>query len=128
LIRARLELAEPAVDADLYDAALEEAMRRFQETSGLVGDGIIGPRTIAVLNGEDRDEEGAILASMEMWRWLPRDLGDEYVLVNIPEFMVRVMRDGSVVHEARVVVGLPSNQTPVFSDTMEYLVVNPSWN
>jgi murein L,D-transpeptidase YcbB/YkuD len=128
LIRERLGLPAPALDADLYDPTLEVAVEAFQEASGLVGDGIIGPRTIAVFNGADRDEEGSILASMEMWRWLPRDLGSEYVLVNIPEYMVRVVRDGVVTHETRVVVGTAANQTPVFSDKMEYLVVNPSWN
>lgn len=130
LIRARLDLPE-AVDplaADVYDGEVEAAMKAFQAKSGLVADGIVGSRTLAVLNGEDRDEEGEILANMEMWRWMPRDLGQNHVLVNVPEFMVRVVRDGVQIHEARVVVGKPANQTPIFSDEMEYLVVNPYWH
>ncbi len=129
LLRTRLELPEPAgMGAEVYDEAMVEAVRAFQKGAGLLDDGIVGPRTLAVLNGADRDEEGQILANMEMWRWMPRELGTEHVLVNIPEFMVRVVRHGEEVHKARVVVGTQTNQTPVFSDEMEYLVVNPYWH
>jgi murein L,D-transpeptidase YcbB/YkuD len=65
---------------------------------------------------------------MERWRWLPRDLGQTHIMVNIPEYMARIVRDGQVAHETRVVVGKPQNQTPVFSDVMEFIIVNPSWN
>ena len=64
---------------------------------------------------------------MERWRWLPRDLGEKHVFVNIPEYRVRVMDRGAVAHEARVIVGKPDSPTPVFSDRMQFLVVNPSW-
>ncbi|WP_181706607.1 L,D-transpeptidase family protein [Chthonobacter rhizosphaerae] len=129
-LRSRLGLTDPAVetDADLYDPAVVEAVKAYQQQAGIIPDGIIGPRTLAVLNGVDRDEEGEILANMEMWRWMPRDLGTDHVIVNVPEFMVRVVRHGAVTHTARVVVGTVKNQTPVFSDEMEYLVVNPYWN
>ncbi|ODN68648.1 L,D-transpeptidase family protein [Methylobrevis pamukkalensis] len=103
-------------------------MRAFQKTAGLSDDAIIGPRTLAVLNGEDRDEEAEIIANMEMWRWMPRDLGTDYILVNVPEFTLRVVRGGTVAHTARVVVGTERNQTPIFSHKMEYIVVNPYWN
>ena len=62
---------------------------------------------------------------MERWRWLPHDLGSFYVNVNIPEFMVRVMEDGKPVHTARVVVGKPDKQTPIFSKEMQEIVFNP---
>ncbi|WP_139315167.1 L,D-transpeptidase family protein [Mongoliimonas terrestris] len=135
-LRARLGLVEtgtatdaPTItDADLYDPAVVEAVKAYQQKAGIIPDGIIGPRTLAVLNGVDRDEEGEILANMEMWRWMPRDLGRDHVLVNVPEYMVRVVRDGVEIHAARVVVGTVKNQTPIFSDEMEYLVVNPYWN
>lgn len=130
LLRARLDLPEVA-DPELaptYDDVLADAVKAFQRSSGLLDDGIVGPRTVAVLNGVDRDEVGEIVANMEMWRWMPRNLGSEHVFVNIPEFMVRVVRHGVQTHETRVVVGTQTNQTPVFSDEMEYLVVNPYWH
>jgi murein L,D-transpeptidase YcbB/YkuD len=125
---ATVEAAIQSSDETLYDEPLVEAVKGFQAKAGLVSDGIIGSRTLAVLNGEDRDEEGEILANMEMWRWMPRDLGRDHVFVNVPEFIVRVVRDGVQVHQTRVVVGKVANQTPIFSDEMEYLVVNPYWH
>nr|WP_245294137.1 L,D-transpeptidase family protein [Methylobrevis pamukkalensis] len=59
---------------------------------------------------------------------MPRDLGTDYILVNVPEFTLRVVRGGTVAHTARVVVGTERNQTPIFSHKMEYIVVNPYWN
>ena len=59
---------------------------------------------------------------------MPRDLGDFHVIVNVPEFMVRVVEDGTVVHETRVIVGKPTNPTPIFSNAMSHLIVNPYWN
>lgn len=71
--------------------------------------------------------EADIIANMERWRWLPRELGDRHVFVNIPEYRVRVIERGVVAHEARAIVGKPDSQTPIFSDQMQFLVVNPSW-
>ena len=69
-----------------------------------------------------------ILLNMERWRWLPHDLGSFYVNVNIPEFVLRVMGEGKPVHTARVVVGKPDKQTPIFSKEMQEIVFNPYWN
>jgi murein L,D-transpeptidase YcbB/YkuD len=129
-LRKRLGLDAPAegIEPALYDEALVAAVEAFQKENGLTADGVVGARTIAVLNGAHRDVEGEIIANMEMWRWMPRDLSQDYVFVNIPEFKVRVIRHGQQVHEARVVVGKVANQTPVFTGEMQYLVVNPYWH
>ncbi len=68
-----------------------------------------------------------IEANMLRWRWLPRDLGNVYVWNNIPEFMTRVVSDGKVIHEERIIVGQASQQTPIFSDKMEHIVFKPQW-
>ncbi|HWJ72775.1 MAG TPA: L,D-transpeptidase family protein [Kaistia sp.] len=128
LLRARLGLAPATDNPDLYDNALAEAVARFQASSGLKADGAAGGNTIAFLNGVGKNNTAEIIANMERWRWLPRDLGAFHVAVNVPEFEVRVVDDGKVVHETRVVTGKTTNQTPIFSDEMESIVVNPSWN
>lgn len=69
-----------------------------------------------------------VIANMERWRWLPTDLGAEHVFVNIPAFALTLKRSGAPDLTARVVVGKPQTQTPVFSDKMQFLVVNPYWN
>ena len=71
--------------------------------------------------------EADIVANMERWRWLPPELGDRYILVNVPEFTLRYITHGVVTHKARVIVGKPSSPTPLFSGDMKFLVVNPSW-
>jgi murein L,D-transpeptidase YcbB/YkuD len=68
-----------------------------------------------------------VLLNMEQWRWMPESLGDMYVWVNIPEFTLRVVRNGEVIHTERVITGKPENQTPIFSDEMETVVFHPSW-
>lgn len=130
LMRERLGLTAPedAGLADIYDDALVAAIEEFQEDLGLVVDGITGPATVAALNGGSATSKGDILANMERWRWMPRDLGDFNVMVNVPEFRLAVTQNGEVVHTTRVVVGKPSNQTPIFSDEIEHIVVNPYWN
>ena len=71
--------------------------------------------------------EAEILVNMERWRWLPAELGPDYVFVNVPEFKLRVFRNGGLKDETRVIVGKPESPTPTFSGMMEYAVVNPSW-
>ncbi|MDB5513063.1 MAG: ErfK/YbiS/YcfS/YnhG family protein, partial [Enterovirga sp.] len=71
--------------------------------------------------------EGDLVANMERWRWLPSDLGDRYVAVNVPEFRLRLFEGGRVAHETRVITGKPETPTPIFSGLMEYAVLNPSW-
>jgi murein L,D-transpeptidase YcbB/YkuD len=131
LLRARLGVAAPDRDGDasVMDEAVTAALRAFQAVNRLEADGVLGPRSIAALNGRNRaDQIAGIIANMERWRWMPRDLGGFHVAVNVPEFMVRVRRDGKVMHETRVVVGTPANPTPLFSHSMDHLVVNPFWN
>ncbi len=72
-------------------------------------------------------ERAAILASMEMWRWEPRDMGERRIEVNIPDYSVSVIDGDEVVMSARVVVGRPDTPTPVFSDLMRYVLINPAW-
>jgi len=131
VLRARLKTEAPTDPGDdvFFDDALAEAVMDFQRRNNLRPDGIVGPRTIAVLNGEvDRDPIADIIANMERWRWVPRDFGAFHVYVNIPEFVVRVQRAGRTVHSTRIVVGTTKNQTPIFSDEMEHIIVNPYWN
>ena len=128
LLRARLEVPAPSEAPEVYDEALAAAVKSFQSRKGLTADGIAGNATVAYVNGTGRSHSAEIIANMERWRWLPRDLGAFYVIANVPEYLVRVVENGQVVHTTRTVVGKMTNQTPIFSDQMESIVVNPSWN
>lgn len=69
-----------------------------------------------------------ILMNLERWRWAPRELGDRYVLVNIPAYMLQVMEGETPALSMRVIVGQPDTPTPLFSDEMTYVVFSPYWN
>ena len=134
LLRKRLDIpVEDGGKETVFDASVHAAVQHFQESRGVLPDGHVGPGTRRLLNQQHQQASSPaktrlILLNMERWRWLPHDLGEFYVNVNIPEFMVRVMGDGKLVHTARVVVGKPDKQTPVISDEMQEIVFNPYWN
>ena len=125
-LRQRFEL--PAGTDNIYDDALVEAIKAFQADHNLDVDGVMGPATLAAVNGGAPITRADILANMERWRWMPRDLGAFNVFVNIPEYRLAISRDGQEEYTTRVVVGTVKNQTPVFSDNIRHIVVNPYWN
>jgi murein L,D-transpeptidase YcbB/YkuD len=127
-LRQRLGLPSDVAFPARYDESVVEAVSTFQRSSGLKADGVVGPKTLAALNAEPVDPVPAILVNMEKWRWMPRDLGRFYVRVNIPDFTVDVYKNGTPIHTTRIVVGKPTQQTPIFSDEIEHAVVNPAWN
>ena len=128
VIRERLQLASVTIDPELYDAILVDAVKGFQASAGLRADGIVGKNTVSAMNRRAADPVETILLNMERWRWMPRYLGDFYVRVNIPDYTLDLYRDGDVFYSTRVVVGKVGSQTPIFSDEMEHIVVNPYWN
>ena len=132
LVRARFGIdaaADAPESALVYDTRVASAVADFQRAHGLPANGVLTPRTIAALSGGDPARlEREVLASMEMWRWAPRDMGDTRIEVNIVDYRSRLIRDGKVAHSMRVIVGKPETPTPVFSDTMRFMVVNPSWH
>lgn len=116
-------------DPTVFDDSLDEAVRAYQKAQGLRPDGIVGPRTLALIDdGADADPVPALVSNMERWRWMPRMLGGHYVMVNVPAYRVRVMSDGEAEYEGRVIVGDVGHPTPIFSDEIEHIVVNPYWN
>lgn len=134
LLRERLEVPVPAGEdepqpADLFDKGLQDAVKAFQREAGLSADGLVGRATRAALNGDDPKgvTEASIIANMEQWRWMPEDLGSFHIAVNLPEYTMRVVRDGEVIHNERVITGQTSKQTPVFSDEMATIVFHPFW-
>ena len=129
LIRARFGLGADPAAAQVYDVRVASAVTAFQRSHGLQADGMLTSATAdAISGGSDALTERRLLANMEMWRWLPRDLGDVRVEVNIPDFSLKVTSGGAVVHRARIIVGKPATPTPVFSNAIRYLLVNPAWH
>jgi murein L,D-transpeptidase YcbB/YkuD len=128
VLRERLKVTAIAGDPKVFDESVDLAVKSFQEGAGLKADGILGPGTLGALNAGAEDHVATILANMERWRWMPRDLGRYYVRVNVPNFNLEIFRDGKVVYTTRIVVGDTGHQTPVFSHEIEHVIVNPVWN
>ena len=129
LIRARFGLGAAPAAAQVYDVKVVSAVAAFQRVHGLSPNGALTEATAdALAGGGEALKARRLIANMEMWRWMPRDLGETRVEVNLPEFALHVTSGGQVVHRARVIVGKPDTPTPVFSDTIRYFLVNPAWH
>ncbi len=91
----------------------------------------VAPKSSAGKKSKKADSDEAkmrkLLHNMEQWRWMPEDLGQFYVWANVPEFTLRVMKDGKAIHTERLIVGKRDTQTPIFSDEMETIVFHPYW-
>ncbi|MGZ3349322.1 MAG: L,D-transpeptidase family protein [Xanthobacteraceae bacterium] len=128
LLREKLGLAGEASDLK-YDAKLAEAVKKFQNANELPATGNLDAKTVKELNGPPRDKSiDMIVSNMERWRWYPRDLGNAHVVVNLPDFTLKVMHNGAQVWTTRIVIGKPDKSTPLLSETMKYITINPTWN
>lgn len=114
-------------EMQVYDEPLVSAIPEFQARHGLEPDGIIGRATLAALNMMPVERIRQIDASLERWRWLPEHLGKRFVIVNIAGYELKMIDQGREILRKRVIVGQPYRQTPVFSDRIRYLVINPTW-
>ncbi|MHA6279738.1 L,D-transpeptidase family protein [Salinimicrobium sp. CAU 1759] len=118
---------DTSITQNIYSEVLVEAIKEFQESKSIQTDGIIGNSTIDELNKGPQDIYNQILANLERWRWYPRDLGEHYILINIPHFRLAVVKDGDTVRKHNVIAGAKARPTPIFSDTVNHLVINPTW-
>lgn len=112
----------------IYDENLQKAIKAFQKEKGLATDEILGNSTIDQLNMDTESRYWQIMANLERWRWYPRDLGEHYILINIPNYKLSVVKNGEVKRTHNVIAGDPNHHTPIFSDSIQYIVINPEWN
>jgi murein L,D-transpeptidase YcbB/YkuD len=123
------------VDADstsarmTYDSTLAGAVASFQSHHDIGVDSMLGPETVDALNKSVTYRMGQIAANLERFRWLPRSLGERYILVNVPAFELTAYDSGKAALKMKVIVGkdYQGKATPVFSDSMEYVVFRPYW-
>jgi murein L,D-transpeptidase YcbB/YkuD len=132
-IRRRLMLTdlEPYpvnVGSVYYDEQLLEGIKQFQRRHGLAADGIISETTLKYLNQSFKEKAALIELNMERLRWLPRETSEDYISVNVPEYTLRVYNNNQMKMEMKVVLGTEYNATPIFVDTLEYIVFSPTWN
>ncbi len=124
-IRKRLGLS--GTDS-IYSADVNNAVKTFQGAQGLKPDGALGAETVKMLNVSVDERIKQIILNMERWRWIPKSLEPDYLLVNIPEYKLHVFEKGKEAMNMNVIVGKTLNSTPIFSDKMETVVLSPYWN
>lgn len=130
-LRARLHqlglLERPGNAGDAFDARLETALMRFQARHNLSADGVLGEATLVELNAGNGQRVDQLRANLERWRWLPADLGERHIRVNIADYRLEAWSGGAVerVHQAQI--GARWTSTPVFSEDMRIVEINPWW-
>lgn len=128
-LRRRFGLAASGDDADAFDDSVIAAVKAFQKSAGLSADGIVGNQTRRMLaSNSNRSNLDRLRANMEAWRWMPRDLGRDYLFVNVPQYAIRLVRDGKVELSERVITGRSDKQTPIFSKELQTIVLRPQWH
>ncbi|MDG9729320.1 L,D-transpeptidase family protein [Ignatzschineria sp. RMDPL8A] len=121
-------LAESQTTSSHYDDALYKVVQQFQRDHQLEPDGIVGGQTTRELNLSVDDRIEKIKVNLERWRWMPRSMGDHYIVVDIPGFEYYVVKEGEVTLRAKTVVGKDLRPTPVFSSDMNHIVFSPYWH
>ena len=111
----------------LFDTCLDEAVKKFQKRHGLAIDGVVGRATQKALNLSVDDKIRKVLLNIDRIKWLPRENEKRYIVVNLPEFMLHYIEDNETKQELRVIVGDKRHPTPIFSDYISYIVLNPYW-
>lgn len=131
-LKRRLEVSGDLVDhpfpgMDLFDRWAEQAVVHFQQRHGLKADGKVGPQTRRSLNISVSDRIRQILINLERWRWLQRDLGKRYLMVNMTGFELYIIDNQTVVFSMPVIIGKSYRATPTFSGLVSYMEYNPYW-
>lgn len=111
----------------IYDEATLKAVKRFQLRHGLATDGVIGKGTVAALNKTKEQRKKQIIVNMERWRWYPRTFPKDYLIVNIPDYVLHVIKEKDTIVSHNIVVGTNARKTPILSAKLSYVVLNPTW-
>lgn len=114
-------------DSTLYDPILEDAVKRFQLRHGLTDDGVIGKETQFALNVPAEKRLAQIKDTLERMQQFPQEAGDRYIIVNLPEFMLRAYENGDESVVMKTIIGTPKTPTPTFTKNLGYVSFNPHW-
>ncbi|PIE16762.1 MAG: murein L,D-transpeptidase [Rhodobacterales bacterium] len=116
--------------AGVYDAKMKRAVQLFQLDHGLPTDGVAGKGTMAEINKSAQYRLQSVVVAMERERWFNQKRGKRHVLINLTDFTAKIVDNGKVTFQTRTVVGknASDHRSPEFSDMMEFMIINPTWN
>ncbi|WP_395673785.1 murein L,D-transpeptidase [Phenylobacterium sp.] len=129
-LRARLAVEDPQAPKSgaAFDAALQQAVQRAQRRFGIEPDGVVGGGTLRMLNQPVGQRVLQIIANLERWRWMPRQMPPTRVQVNSGAAIVTLFKDDRPVLSMKAVSGKPGDETPMLTSVMHSVVINPPWN
>jgi murein L,D-transpeptidase YcbB/YkuD len=111
----------------IYDSETLVAIKKFQTRHGLSADGEIGKGTVESLNFSKNQRKEQIIANLERWKWFPKEMGKEYVIVNIPDYRLTLVKGKDTIRTHKVIIGRQKRKTPVLSSKLTQVVFNPTW-
>ena len=129
-IRKRLiKLRYPLSDSSsvLFNEELVQQLKKFQQDWGLNSDGVIGKSTLEDLNNLPYKLISQLKVNMERYRWLPLQVTEKYIIVNIANFKLDLIAGADTLISMRVIVGKEPRTTPVFNERLSYIVFSPTW-
>jgi murein L,D-transpeptidase YcbB/YkuD len=111
----------------VFDSITIIALKKFQKRHGLASDGVIGKGTIMALNFSKNQRKEQIIANLERWKWYPKNMGNEFVIINIPEYRLTLIKNKDTLRVHKVIVGRAKRKTPVLSSKLTQAIFNPTW-
>ncbi len=121
------DLSKKDTLSNVYGKKMLVAVKAFQSRHGLTPDGVIGKGTILALNVSKEIRKQQVIANLERWRWFPKDLGLNYIAVNIPNYRLHAVQNVDTTKTFKVVVGTAKRKTPILSSVIDNVVFNPTW-
>jgi len=115
-------------ETSVYDTCLKHAVIHFQKRHGLVAKGRIGKNTIAAVNTPLSTRIAQIRLNLDRIKWLHVRRNKRHITINIPSFSLFFEEEGNLIQEMRVITGKRKNPTPIFSNMVKTIVLNPHWN
>lgn len=110
-----------------FDVDVEKALRLFQRSVGLAPTGELDAASSHELNVPPAARVQQLEVNLERWRWLPQSLGENYIMVRVPNYDLIVVKNGHIVLRMRAIVGKLHRRTPMLSSAVSAVVLNPSW-
>jgi murein L,D-transpeptidase YcbB/YkuD len=112
----------------LFDNVLEDAVKLYQKNNGLNNDGVIGRRTLKMMQFTIKQRIEQVMVNMERCRWLSPETQNKYIIVNIPEYKLYVIENDTVKFSMSVIVGKETHETAIFKSNISHIVFSPYWN
>ena len=110
-----------------FDHEVSDALKQVQERHGIAASGELTESTVAALNASVDDDIEQVAMNLERWRWMPRELGERHIMVNVPSYNLTMMNGDQRIVDMAVVVGSKRHNTPIFSQGAQFIEVAPTW-